>query len=338
MKSSPSATVASIPVLRRLLATGIITAEEEWSMEQLVRRALPWRSWLDRGLLGLGTALVLSGIAYFFAHNWDHLTNTDKLSLAGGAALVSFLAAAWRGFDDVIGKLLLLASSVLVGVFIAVFGQVYQTGADSYQLFTAWALLIFPWVVLGRFMPLWILWVAVLNFAWGFYAPILTPWLGIEDLDVVRFETVGLALLNGAALLIREIMAGRGRSWFDRGWVPQLLLTATMAPASIAVVNETFRTWDPNVTGIGAWIATIIFAGVVLGLGWFYARIRHSLAALAVVTLAACTTLTFQASRILDFTRPEAGAAPLLAEGLLILLIFGAGVFFLRSQRQANQS
>ena len=53
-------------------------------------------------------------------------------------------AAYFQNLQQLPGKVLLLGASVLIGVFLAVFGQVYQTGADAYNLFTMWALLILP--------------------------------------------------------------------------------------------------------------------------------------------------------------------------------------------------
>jgi uncharacterized membrane protein len=328
--------IVSIPMLRRLLTDGVLLADEESRMEQAVRRQLPWQAWTDRGLLGIGAALILSGVVYFFAHNWDHLTNPEKLALAAGAVFVSFLGAAWRGFEDLMGKSLLFATSALVGVFIAVFGQVYQTGADSYQLFTAWALLIFPWVVLGRFVPLWVLWLGVLDLAWGFYVPIDALWFGVDDVSTIRLEFVGLVALNGTALLAREGIAKRGLDWLDQGWASKAFLAATIAPASLAVIYETLRTWDAN-TPLGAmFAAAFIFALLVIGLGYFYSRIRHSLPALAIVMLATCSVLTFEVARILDLAHSDESALRYLAQGLATLAIFGAGSFFLRSQRQTN--
>jgi uncharacterized membrane protein len=336
MNSLPLKDAVSIPVLRRLLAVGVLTEDEESRMEEAVRRQLPWRAWTDRGLLGVGAALILSGIVYFFAHNWDHLTNADKLALAAGAVIVSFLGAAWRGFDDLIGKTFLFAASALVGVFIAVFGQVYQTGADSYQLFTAWALLISPWVVLGRFMPLWVLWLAVLDLAWGFYVPIDSLWFGVDDVSTIRLEFVGLVALNGAALVAREGIARRGLSWLDRGWASDVFLAATIAPASLAVIYETLRTWDAT-TPLGAVVvAAFLFALLVVGLGYFYSQVRHSLPSLAIVTLATCSVLTFEGARIIDLGHSDGSALRYLVQGLATLAIFGGGIFFLRSQRQPN--
>ena len=105
-------------------------------MEERIRRGLPWRLWLDRGLLVLGVALIVAGIGYFFAHNWQHLTDDDKLGSAPGRSWRRLPVRSGLGRDRFIGKLLLLAASLLVGVFLAVFGQVYQTGADTYSLFS----------------------------------------------------------------------------------------------------------------------------------------------------------------------------------------------------------
>ena len=52
-----------------------------------------------------------------------------------------------HGLDAVAGRISLFATAFLSGILLAVFGQVYQTGADPYGLFLAWALLILPWAV-----------------------------------------------------------------------------------------------------------------------------------------------------------------------------------------------
>ncbi len=40
-------------------------------------------------------------------------------------------------------------------ILLAVYGQTYQTGADPYELFFGWAILIIGWVAISRFAPLW---------------------------------------------------------------------------------------------------------------------------------------------------------------------------------------
>jgi len=335
---SPLDRPASIPILRRLLAAKVIAPAECQSLEQQIRRDLPWKQWLDRGLLTLGVVLILAGIGYFFAHNWNHLTDNDKLGLAGGAVLASFIGATWAGFDRFSGKLLLLAASMLVGVYIAVFGQIYQTGADSYELFTAWAFLIFPWVALGRFIPLWLCWIGLLNFALGFYWPV-APFLDLsESWTMFRHETISLLLLNLMALLLRE---GAGRwpiSWLDRGWSNLILLTAVTIPATVETAGEILHTWDYQANNNNACLAFVLYAAFVTGLGFYYSRVRYSLPSLALITLSTCTVLTILATRFIVNDHSDNNSGIWLVMGVVVLAIFGGGVYFLRTQRLSHQS
>jgi len=334
---SPLDRPASIPVLRRLLAAKVLSLQEVEAMELRVRQDLPWKPWLDRGLLSLGVVLILAGIGYFFAHNWNGLTNADKLGLSAGAVLVSLAGATWAGLDRFSGKLLLLAASALVGVYIAVFGQIYQTGADSYELFTAWAFLIFPWVALGRFMPLWIFWLGLLNLACGFYWTV-SPFISdLENWDIFRSETISLTALNGIALLFREGVGRWPLAWLDRGWSTLVLLAATIIPAAMETIGEILYTWDPSSSSRSVFIACGLYAVFVIGLGFYYSRWRYSLPALAIITLGTCTVLTFLAIRVLDFDQPNLNAGTWLVAGLIVLAIFGGGVLFLRTQRLSHQ-
>jgi uncharacterized membrane protein len=326
---------ASIPVVRRLLASGALATSEAVAVEGCIRRDLPWQSWLDRVLLGLGVTLILAGIGYFFAHNWDHLTDADKLVLAGGSVFVALAAATWAGFDRLLGKVLLLAASALVGVFLAVFGQVYQTGADAYELFAMWAVLIIPWVILARFVPLWIFWIALLNFALGYYLAVV-PFFDLDNEEIMRQETLVLVFLNGGALLVREIAARRPPAWLDSGWSVMILLAATLIPASTRTIWDIFNTWDPSSAQTPAWVACLLYAILAAALAYHYSGMRYSLPALAIVTLSACTVLTCVALRVIDIDHEHGGATWFIC-GIVVLAIFGAGVFFLRSQRLAHQ-
>jgi len=334
---SPLSRPASIPVLRRLLAARVLTVPEAEAMELQVRRDLPWRTWLDRGLLGFGVVLILAGIGYFFAHNWNHLTDTDKLVLAAGSVFISLAGATWAGLDRFSGKILLLAASALTGVFLGVFGQVYQTGADTYELYTCWALLIFPWVALGRFMPLWIFWMVLLNFAIGFYWPVILMDRIFDGWDIFRHESLSLVLLNGIALLLREIAGRWPIAWLDKKGSVLILLTGVIVPASVETIWEICRTWDDGVTRLGPAIVCAFDAALVLGLGYYYSKLRYSLPALAIITLSACTVLTVLFIRLLNFDHADENPLIWLVAGVIVLGIFGGGVFFLRNQRSAHQ-
>ena len=324
---------ASIPLLRRLVAADALRLDEAKQMERRIRGDLPWRLWLDRGLLVLGVALIVVGIGYFFAHNWQHLTENDKLGLAGGSVLAAFVGALYAGMDRFLGKLLLLAASMLVGVFIAVFGQIYQTGADTYELFQAWALLIFPWVVLGRFVPLWLGWLALINLAIGFYWPIsVYVLLGSQQAEsCFRYEAISLFALNLAALSLREWAAWAKIAWIDRQWSAWILLAATLVPATTETTYEIFRTWDP-VTFSGLTLGAVLaYAVLIFAVAFYFGRVRPSLPALALGTLSACWIATVVATRVV-FANNNGG--PISGQwffmGIFVLAIFGGGVFFLR--------
>ncbi|HYJ83119.1 MAG TPA: DUF2157 domain-containing protein, partial [Allosphingosinicella sp.] len=124
-----------------------------------------WRAFLGQLTLWLGTIALAASVIFFFAFNWDDLGRFAKFALVE-AAILAGLALLWRlGPDGIPGKALLTLLSLLVGALLALTGQTYQTGADTYELFAWWAVLILPWVLLGRFSPLWLVWLALLNLA-----------------------------------------------------------------------------------------------------------------------------------------------------------------------------
>ena len=105
-------------------------------------------------LLLFGSALVLAGIIFFFAYNWAAMGKFLKFGLIEAGIIVCIVASHLRGRTDLSGKVLLLSGAVLVGVLLAVYGQIYQTGADAYGLFICWAVLIFGWVIISEFAAL----------------------------------------------------------------------------------------------------------------------------------------------------------------------------------------
>jgi len=97
-----------------------------------------WHRFLDKLLLGLGVLLAVSGVIFFFAYNWDEMSRLAKFALVQGM-IVATLVGVWiLGLDNISGKLTLLAAGILVGVLLALVGQTYQTGADTYELFAVW--------------------------------------------------------------------------------------------------------------------------------------------------------------------------------------------------------
>ncbi len=122
-----------------------------------------WLQFAHYLLLGAGVAFLLSGVVFFFAYNWAALPRLAKLGTAGGLLAVTGLIAILAPLRDGLRRVLLTATVVLIGVLLAVLGQVYQTGANSFQLFLLWSVFALPWVALIAYPPLWLILVVLLN-------------------------------------------------------------------------------------------------------------------------------------------------------------------------------
>lgn len=233
MKNTDNPISAPSPLNRllvmRLYQVGLINQlTKNQALNWLYPRA--WRYWIAYLLSYLGYGLILSGLVYFFAFNWQYLPPLYKLAALQGALLIS-LAPLWmRSLNPLTGKLLLLTASLLVGIFLGVFGQIYQTGADSYQLFLAWALLITPWVIVSQFTPLYFIWFVLCNVSLLLFWKQQAHYSLSGEYLILLF----LLILNGTFLLVQEYLY-RKRQWLSR-WM-RLLMALTLLLISATSIH-----------------------------------------------------------------------------------------------------
>lgn len=134
----------------------------------LARATLDGAAWVrfaSSAALWMGSVLLAASVVFFIAYNWDALGRFGKLALVEVLWLGAVVTAVSAGITRAPGKAALLAAALLTGALLALIGQTYQTGADTYELFATWAALILPWVLIARVAGLWLLWVALLNLA-----------------------------------------------------------------------------------------------------------------------------------------------------------------------------
>jgi uncharacterized membrane protein len=215
-----------------------------------------WREWLQQMLLLLGVSLFLAGVIFFFAYNWAEMTSLYKFAILQGALILFAGLSHYFGRKKLSGQVCLSGCVILTGVLMAVFGQIYQTGADSYELFMNWAILTIGLVIYSRFTGLWLIWLgivttAVLLFWDQVAAPIYTS--SFDSCFLI------LAVLYSVILLLFETGFHKQLAWLQNRWLPLLLLTALFIFLTIPVFNliftfkeSTFITWT---TGI-IWIFT----------------------------------------------------------------------------------
>ncbi|TAL30567.1 MAG: DUF2157 domain-containing protein [Alphaproteobacteria bacterium] len=251
-----------------------------------------WGLWIARLLTALGVALVLSGVVYFYAFNWAAIPDLVKLGSVEFALAGCIAAALFFGLNRNTGKILALSAATLTGVFLAVFGQVYQTGADAWTLFGTWAVLITPWAVAATFAPLWALWLGVANIGIClFWDQAVLP---SREMEALILPIV--AGFNGAALAVREILESR-YDWLQKRWTrvaPALAVIGAAAFPCVAMIVE-WRHVDP-----GLFIAAMAGAGILLAMFAVFRYIKPDMPTVAATVLAACVILEFGVFRLMD--------------------------------------
>lgn len=95
-------------------------------------------------LIGIG--LIASSILYLIAANWWMLPQAAKLLIPQVFLLISALSSVFFFNQTHYRQALDTFACFMLGLSLAVIGQTYQTGADSYLLFLVWALLLLPWL------------------------------------------------------------------------------------------------------------------------------------------------------------------------------------------------
>ncbi len=280
-----------------------------------------WRNFLHTMLLWTGVILVASGVIFFFAYNWQSLHRFGKFALAETLFAAAVIAAWQSGIERPAGKAALLGAALLTGALLALLGQTYQTGADAFELFAAWAVLILPWVVAARFAPLWLMWIGLLNLSVFLYFQ-ARAW-GLLGL---LFGTSGMLWclfgLNVVAVAAWELGLVRRIPWLNR-WGARILaaLAGVFATTigTLAVVQS---------REVGPW-AILAYLAWILAMYANY-RLRHiDVFMLAGMVLSAVVVIAaFLSKHLLFDGRDDAGGFLLI--GLVIIGLSGAGAWWIR--------
>jgi uncharacterized membrane protein len=314
----------NIGIIRKLYRDGLLSADAFIAANAVLRPVSSWFSWARRMLLFLGSTLVLAGIIFFFAYNWAAMGRFLKFGLIEAAIIACVVTSHLLGPARLSGKVLLLSGSVLVGVLLAVYGQVYQTGADAFELFVGWAALIFGWVIVSQFAALWVVWLVILNTGAILY------WEQVGGpAHSIRYEFLWLAVagLNGVALAGREVGLRRGLAWLGGRWLRGVLLTAPL----VALTFPTFHL-IVDLDSADGLTALAALAWLVTAAGGYacYRFVLRDMVPIAIIVMNACVILLTLIGRVLfdEMKFGESGQFLLFAP-IILGVVSGAG-FWLR--------
>ena len=285
-----------------------------------------WLRFIDRLLSWLGGMAIACAAVFFIAYNWDELGRFTKFAMVEALIILAVLAYWKLGENRVGAKVALLMATIFLGVLLALYGQTYQTGADPWQLFFSWALLMLPWTIIGRFPAIWILWVTLINLSIVLYSMTFrsTIWF-MFDSDAATFWI--LFSFNTLALAIWELLSNRWQ-WLAERWAVRLLAIASgvsITWLSIFAIFEHRMSILPGVVWL-IWLMCIYFV---------YRRIRHDLFMLAGAVLSGIVVI---ACFLINNMLRDLDAGGFLVISVMIIGMGTGAAVWLRSIHREFQS
>lgn len=226
-----------------------------------------WQKFFRLFIISLGVGFTVSGIVFFFAYNWADLHKFAKIGLIEGLLIATTIVVLLPKINDNIRNVILTGASVLVGVLFAVFGQIYQTGANAYDFFLVWTVFVTLWVLISNFAPLWLLYLVLVNTTFILYSQQIA-----KDWSEVFICTL-LFVLN-ATMLIAAILFVKKKipNWF--------LNTVALASASYATIGIVIGIFEKYQT---AFLILILITAIVFALGIWHGLKAKSVFYLSVI-------------------------------------------------------
>ena len=264
-----------------------------------------WLALAQRVLLFAAVLLLSSAVIFFFAYNWPLLHYLAKLGLAGTAVLLSGVIALFCPTDSLPRRAALLACSILSGALLALIGQTYQTGADIWQLFAAWAALITPLVLLSKSRASYLLWFLVIELAlWRYLDTRTRFWLLDSAEKLALLSSLNLLLLLFAQFALQQLGV---RQHKPLCWLAALAL---LTPLTIGAVIGTWQAeYHFNL------ISYFIIAGLM---ALWYFHWQRDLLIVALLLFSAIAVSTMLLSRLLE------GADDFILFNLLALYVIAS--------------
>lgn len=208
-----------------------------------------WFYFTDKLLLVLGSLALSFSLLFFIAYNWQEMGRFAKFALIEVAVVLGTAVFIVRTTKDLVAKIALLCGAMSLGVLMVYYGQTYQTGADAWELFFNWALLITPWVLIGRFSVLWLLWLGLFNLSLVLYHQTFGSlfWTLFRTNDLLWL----LFAFNLLAWCLWEYLQPK-LSWLEDDWSLRIVATVSGFCITWLSIDAVMRPF--GLTGFWVWL------------------------------------------------------------------------------------
>ena len=309
---------------------GIISAEkigDALITAKITPNGKSWRTFIDNLLLWFGGLALSFAAMFFIAYNWKEIGYFAKFGMVEGFIVLAIIVYCKLAENTIAGKVSLLAATISLGVLLALYGQIYQTGADPWQLFFKWALLMLPWAVIGRFPAIWIVWVALINVSIIMYYRTFRGVFGL----VFGTESGMLwltFLFNTITFITWQLLATTWH-WLSERWAVRLLAVGSGVPLNWLVLSLIFGHQDVNGFPLLVWTLWLF------AMYFIYRKVKLDLFMLVMCCLSSITVVvSFLGKHLLRSGKP----VTFLFLALIVIGMGSGAAFWLKHVHQERQS
>lgn len=189
-----------------------------------------WYKFLQILFISLGVSFLVAGLIFFFAYNWDELNKFVKLGLIQFLIILTIGLAYFLKISENLKNIVLTGAALLVGVLFAVFGQIYQTGANAYDFFLIWTICISIWAIVSNFYPLWLIFMILINTTFILYTKQVS-----NDWNESTFFFI-LYCINGFVLIMNILSNYYFKQIKAPNWYTNILAITTVTFASVSII------------------------------------------------------------------------------------------------------
>lgn len=288
-----------------------------------------WRRFLDLLMLALGAIFLVAGIFFFFAFNWDDMSKWSRFAVVEGAVVVATVMAFIFKLDSWGGRISLGAAAMLLGLALGVIGQAYQTGADNWQLFQTWAMLLTAWVLISRWNIMYLIWMILINLTIGLY------WQQAVYRDWQVMNLV-IILVNLAFIVIWDLLARFSPIEFlKKGrWILYLFALYMLSHATFLMLDYIFA--SPNYRLME--YAHLVYGAIILILLVMYILVQRDLLMLTFAALSLLVVGVSGIGRFIYETAFENTADPFFFFFLMAVITVSLTVILVQALRRLQKA